>query len=312
MIPLRDTITSRTYPVVNTTLIAVNVIVFLFQISLGNHQNYFIYNFALIPARFFEFRFYTFFTFMFLHGGFMHLFFNMLSLYIFGDNIEDRLGHVKYLIFYLLCGILSGLVHMVFNINSPAPTIGASGAIAGVMGAYFLLYPNARILTLIPIIIIPWFVEIPAFVFIGIWFLLQVLSAAGQGSAGGIAWWAHIGGFLVGMLLLKQFVKLPMPLRDTRLRKATERKTSHRLQMIRPSGPPDDSNLYGTIAVTAYEALAGTNKMINVPWGFQNRLFRVAVPPKTKDGTTLKLKGLGKLGPDGTRGDLLLKVITRL
>ena len=312
MIPLRDTITSKTYPVVNTTLIFINVFVFLFQLSLGRDGQILIYNFALIPAKIFDLRLYTFFTFMFLHGGFLHLFFNMLSLYIFGDNVEDRLGHVKYLIFYLLCGILSGMVHLLFNIQSPYPTIGASGAIAGVMGAYFILYPTAKILTLIPIIIIPWFVEIPAFFFIGIWFLLQILSAAGQGSAGGVAWWAHIGGFLFGMLLLKQFIKIPMPKSNERIRQAVERKTSHRLQLVKPSGAPNDNNLYGSIIITPYEALAGVNKMINVPMGFQNRLFRVVVPPKTKNGTTLKLKGLGKHVSDGTRGDLLLKVMTQL
>ena len=312
MIPIRDTITSRTYPVVNTTLIAVNVVVFLFQFSLGREGQILTYHFALIPARLLEFRWYTFFTFMFLHSGFLHLFFNMLSLYIFGDNVEDRLGHVKYLMFYLLCGILSGMVHLFFNIQSPYPTIGASGAIAGVMGAYFLLYPSAKILTLIPIIIFPWFVEIPAFIFIGIWFLLQILNAAGQGSAGNIAWWAHIGGFLFGMLLLKQFIKIPMPQPSDKIQQATERKTSHRLQMVRPSAAASDSNLYGSIIITPYEALAGAHKMISVPMGFQNRLFRVVIPPKTKDGAVLKLRGLGKLGPDGARGDLLLKVMTRL
>ena len=295
------------------SLIGINVLVFLVQFMMGRNGDYLVYAYSLIPDRVLDLRFYPFITFMFLHGGFLHLFFNMLSLYIFGDNVEDRLGHVRYLIFYIACGVLSGVVHVVFNLNSPIPTIGASGAIAGVMGAYFLLYPTAKILTLIPIIIIPWFVEIPAFFFIGIWFLLQLLNAAGSADISGIAWWAHIGGFLFGMLLLKLLVKTPAsaPTADSILRRATERKTSHRLQMVRPSGTAADSNLYGTLEITPYEALAGVAKVINVPWGFQKRLFKVAVPPRTKDGTTLKLKGLGKAGADGTRGDLLLKVLVK-
>lgn len=147
-------------------------------------------------------------TAMFLHGGWGHLLGNMLYLYIFGNNVEDMLGRGRYLLFYLMCGVLSFFVQVVFQSNSMVPNVGASGAIAGVLGAYFLLFPRARILTLVPLFFFFPVVEIPAFFFLGIWFLIQFLSGAaaiGRTSAlmGGVAWWAHIGGFLTGMLLLK-------------------------------------------------------------------------------------------------------------
>jgi membrane associated rhomboid family serine protease len=145
---------------------------------------------------------------MFLHGGWLHVIGNMLFLYIFGDNVEDILGHGRYLAFYLLCGVASFLVQILFQSNSMVPNVGASGAIAGVLGAYILLFPRARIVTLLPIFIFFTVVEIPAFIFLGIWFLIQFLSGAmtlGRTSplSGGVAWWAHISGFLVGMLLIK-------------------------------------------------------------------------------------------------------------
>jgi len=233
----------------------------------------------------------------------------MWFLYIFGDNIEDRLGPFRYIAFYLLCGITSGLSHLVLNFHSTMPTIGASGAIAGVMGAYLILHPHAKILTLIPIIIIPWFIEIPAFFFLGLWFVLQFLNATGtHGGAGGIAWWAHIGGFVFGIVFLKILLALPETGATDRLRRVTAKKKTHRLQVIRPIGPGKDPHLYGTLHVTSFEALVGTKKLVNIPWGFQKRMVKVIVPPGVKEGSKLRLKGLGKTTSDGQRGDLYLKV----
>jgi hypothetical protein len=189
------------------------------------------------------------------------------------------------------------------------PVIGASGAIAGVMGAYFILHPRSKILTLVPIIIIPFFFEIPAFFFLGLWFVLQFVSAAGtHGEVSGIAWWAHIGGFVFGIVLLKLFRAFPSTGFSESLRHATERKKTPGLQIVRPSGPADDFNLYGEIHVSPLEALRGARKIVNIPWGFQRRIYRVNVPPGVRDGTALRLRNLGKIMPDGGRGDLLLKV----
>ena len=233
----------------------------------------------------------------------------MWTLYIFGDNVEDRLGPFRYLLFYLICGLFSGLTHLFFNYYSDYPTIGASGAIAGVMGAYFILYPNAKILTLIPIIIIPWIVEIPAFFFLAFWFLLQFLNAAGSnGQAGGIAWWAHIGGFLFGMLWLKIFIIIPDTGLSGTVRGFTERKNSNRLQVIRPVVSADDNNLYWTIYISPAEALSGTQKIVSLSAGFRKRLFNVVVPPGLSEGSILRLKGLGQEVKDGPKGDLLLKM----
>ena len=320
MIPIRDTHPAKNRPVVNNLLIAVNVLVFLIQLSQGPDNRIFTYLYGLVPARYsvpqiseyFSFwqQAFSFLSFMFLHGGFMHLIGNMWFLYIFGDNVEDRLGPVRYLAFYLLCGLSSGISHLLLNLGSNVPTIGASGAIAGVMGAYFLLHPSARILTLIPIIIIPWFVEIPAFVFLGVWFLFQFLNAAGSsGVAGGVAWWAHIGGFVFGMIFLKIFERVPTTGIRQKMQPITERKTTHRLQVIHPSGPGDDPNLYGILRVTRHEAASGARKVVNIPWGFYKRLFQVAVPAGVQEGTRLRLEGLGKVLPDGGRGDLFLKVV---
>jgi membrane associated rhomboid family serine protease len=249
-------------------------------------------------------------SFMFLHGGFWHLLGNMWFLYIFGDNVEDRLGPFRYLIFYLLCGILSGLSHLLFNLHSNMPTIGASGAIAGVMGAYLILHPHSKILTLIPIIFIPWFIEIPAFFFLGFWFVIQFLSATGShGNISGIAWWAHIGGFVFGMVLLKIFLALPETEISGKMRRVTTKKKSHRLQVVRPGGLGTDPHLYGTIDITPFEALVGTQKLVNIPKGFHKRIVKVIVPPGVKEGSKLRLKGLGKTATDGQRGDLYLKVM---
>ncbi len=320
MFPIRDTIPSRNHPVVNNTLIGINVVVFLIQLTQGEDLTRFNYIYGLVPARYTVSQYSSYFSFgqqifallsfMFLHGGFFHLLGNMWSLYIFGDNVEDRLGHLRYLIFYLLCGLASGLSHLVLNLSSNIPTIGASGAIAGVMGAYFMLYPRSRILTLIPIIIIPWFVEIPAFIFLGIWFFMQMVNATGsQAGAAGIAWWAHIGGFLFGIVLLKVFKTYPNVGTVERMTQATTRKKTDKLQVIHPVSQDDSPHMYGLITISIYESMTGTNKMVNIPWGFHNRMFRVSVPAGTRQGSLLKLQGLGKIMLDGQRGDLYLKVL---
>lgn len=319
MIPIRDTVPSKNYPVVNTALIGINVLVFLVQLAQGPNLNKFVYIYGLVPARYSVHSIAAYFSpgmqifsllsFMFLHGGWLHLIGNMWSLWIFGDNVEDRLGPARYLLFYLLCGFLSGLFHLAFNLGSNVPTIGASGAIAGVMGAYIILYPHSKILTLIPIIIIPWFIEIPAFVFLGIWFLIQFANAAGSSAAmGGVAWWAHVGGFVFGMVLVKLFRTLPGTGVSDRVRKITRKKTSHRLHGISPTSSGEEPHLYATIRITPYEVLAGTQKLINIPMGFRKRIFRVNIPPGTREGSVLRLKGVGKPLHDGGRGDIYLKV----
>ncbi|MDP3285086.1 MAG: rhomboid family intramembrane serine protease, partial [Desulfobacterales bacterium] len=197
-----------------------------------------------------------------------------------------------------------------FNYYSDFPTIGASGAIAGVMGAYFILYPESKILTLIPIIIIPWITEISAFFFIAFWFLLQFLNAAGSGGqAGGIAWWAHIGGFLFGILFLKIFLKIPETGLTGMTRNLTEKKKSHRLQIIRPVSSENNIDLHGTLQITPYEAILGTQKIVNVSLGFRKKLYKIVVPPGLVDGSMLRLKGLGLEMKNGLKGDLLLKMV---
>ena len=322
MIPLRDTIPSKTYPVVNNMIIAINVLVYFLQLMQGDGMDRFIITYGLVPARYsipeiavhfsLGAQAFSFLSFMFLHGGFWHLLGNMWSLYIFGDNIEDRLGSLRYLLFYLLCGLLSGLSHLFLNWNSQVPTIGASGAIAGVMGAYLLLFPRARILTLIPIFFIPYFVEIPAFFFLGIWFVLQFINAAGApATGGGVAWWAHIGGFVFGIILLKVLLKVPATGVTQKVRERTTKKSTPRLQVIKTDGSLEDSHLYGSMTITPREARLGTRKVVNIPWGFHKRLFRINVPSGVRDGTTLRLAGMGKQARDGRRGNLYLKVTVR-
>lgn len=202
MIPLRDVIPSRTTPYVTIALVVTNALVFLYQFSLGPAARDFAFTFGLIPA-FFSWP--AVFTSMFLHGGILHVAGNMLYLWIFGDNVEDRMGHGRFLAFYLLCGVSAALGQMLTSPDSPVPMVGASGAIAGVMGAYFVLYPHSRIVTLIPFIFIQ-IVEVPAVFFLGIWFVMQFLSGVGSIAttsgqpAGGIAFWAHIAGFAAGVV----------------------------------------------------------------------------------------------------------------
>lgn len=215
MIPLRDTIPSRTIPFVTYTLIAINVVIFLFELSLGSQLNVFIGEFGIVPARFisriqsYDLSISTFsplFTSMFLHGGWMHLIGNMLFLHIFGDNVEDRLGHGRFLVFYLLSGLCAAFTQILIGPLSSVPMVGASGAIAGVLGAYILLFPQSKVLTLVPVFFFIQIIELRAFVFLGFWFFLQFLSGVmslGIGAdAGGVAWWAHIGGFVAGAVLM--------------------------------------------------------------------------------------------------------------
>lgn len=209
-IPLKDNNPSRSYPVVNITLILANIVVFLYQLALPPHdQQLFVLSNATIPARItaflgghvgFEPAFLPLVTSMFLHTAPLHIAGNMLFLWIFGDNVEDFFGHITYLFFYLVCGIGAGLLHVLFNLDSTVPALGASGAISGVMGAYILLYPRARILTLVFIFPLP----VPAVVFLGLWYVMQFLagiSTIGVKVTGGVAVWAHVGGFLLGVLL---------------------------------------------------------------------------------------------------------------
>jgi membrane associated rhomboid family serine protease len=202
MIPLRDVIPSRTTPVVTIIIIALNALVFFYEVSLGRRAEEFLDAFGLVPA---QFSLVTLFTSMFLHGGFLHFGGNMLFLWIFGDNVEDRMGHGRFIVFYLLCGVAAALAQTFMNPNSLVPMVGASGAIAGVMGAYFVLYPHSKIVTLIPIFFFIQIVEIPAIFFLGIWFLMQFLSSIvsvatiGGQDVGGTAFWAHVAGFITGL-----------------------------------------------------------------------------------------------------------------
>ena len=202
MIPLRDTIPSVRVPVCNYAIIVVNVLVFAYEVSLGGRAEAFLFAWGLVPR---DFTFVTLVTSMFLHGGFLHLFGNMLFLYIFGDNVEDRLGHLRYVVFYLLCGMAAGAAQAITNPASGMPMVGASGAIAGVSGAYFLFFPTSRVVTLVPIFLFLQVVEIPAVFFLLTWFLWQLLSGVAtlgtRSAMGGVAFWAHVGGFIAGMVL---------------------------------------------------------------------------------------------------------------
>jgi len=215
MIPLKDMTPRRSFPLMTLLLIAANIAVFIHQISLPPRAaDAFIMTYGLVPAKIsmpLAGRHYTLvqalvplFTCMFLHGGWLHIIGNMWFLWIFGANVEDRLGAFPFLLFYLVCGIGSGITQAAFSWGSKIPSLGASGAISGVLGAYIIFFPGSRILTLIPLFIIFFTARIPAVIFIGLWFLVQFLSGLGSMGAvnsGGVAWWAHVGGFLMGMIL---------------------------------------------------------------------------------------------------------------
>lgn len=213
MIPLRDNNPRRTVPVVTYALIAINVLAFVWQLSLGANLERALFQIAFIPARFWipggwGADVFTIVTSMFLHGSLMHIGSNMLYLFIFGDNIEDRLGKFKYIVFYFACGFLATYAHAIFSPASRIPAIGASGAIAGVLGAYLLLFPHARVVTLLPVFFFLMIRELPAIVILGLWFVLQLFSGVGSlgvtdaQDMGGVAYFAHIGGFVAGMALI--------------------------------------------------------------------------------------------------------------
>jgi membrane associated rhomboid family serine protease len=319
MIPIRDQIPSRSYPVVTRGIIGLNILAFILQMMQGENIERFIYMYGLVPARYsvpevaahfssWE-QVFALLSFMFLHGGFLHILGNMWFLHIFGDNVEDRMGSTRFLLFYLLCGWASGFAHLWTNWTSTMPTIGASGAIAGVMGAYLVLFPGARIITLIPIFFIPYFIEIRAVVFLGIWFLFQFFyaSLSGPEGGGGIAWWAHIGGFVFGMIATKLFSRLPESRIDEKISETFARSSTPRLQRITPSADTDDLDLHGTVVITPREARNGTRKMISVPGDAARRTFMVTIPPETENGTRIRLAGLGR--KEGNRsGDIYLKI----
>jgi membrane associated rhomboid family serine protease len=215
MIPIRDKNPSGTFPYVTIGIIVVNVFIFLYELSLGSDLGVFLHQYGVVPAKVTHYyqasdltfldTFFPFLSSTFLHGGFIHLIGNMWFLWIFGDNIEDKLGHVKYLLFYILCGVIASSIHVYFNSQSEIPCIGASGAIAAVLGAYMVTFPRARVITVVPIFFFLQIIELPAVVVLGFWICIQFFSGAvsltASTSGGGVAWWAHIGGFVSGIML---------------------------------------------------------------------------------------------------------------
>lgn len=210
MIPLQDTEHAELFPLVTRLLIALNIAAFLVELQAQSALPGFLEMYGLVPARFWASqgpdRWIPVFTAMLLHGGWWHLIANMWALWLFGDNVEDAMGHGRFLVFYLACGVGAALLHCTVNASSPVPSIGASGAIAGVLGAYLLLYPGAQVITIIPVFFFPWIVQVPAVLYLGLWFLSQLLNgvaslSASASAAGGVAWWAHVGGFGTGLIL---------------------------------------------------------------------------------------------------------------
>jgi membrane associated rhomboid family serine protease len=208
MIPLRDDNPTQSVPVVTRTLIVLNAVAFFFELSLGGAINVFVQWWGLVPLRF-AYAFggaeplvptlATAFTSMFLHGGWIHLLGNLWFLWIFGDNVEDRLGHWRFLLFYLAGGLAAAAAHLLLNLGSAVPTVGASGAIAAVLGAYAVMFPRARVVTLVPIFFFFQVIALPAMLVLGLWFVVQIFTGTlSIGAGGGVAWWAHIGGFLFG------------------------------------------------------------------------------------------------------------------
>ena len=210
MIPIRDEIPTRRVPIINYLLIAANILVFVLMLLAGSAQEALVYQFAMIPANFTNGvdlgDVIDIFTSMFMHAGLAHIAGNMLYLWIFGDNVEDRLGPVKYLAFYLMGGVVASLTHLLTNPGSQIPTVGASGAIAAVLGAYLVLFPQSRIMTFIPLGFFMRLTAVPAIIVLGFWFILQLFSGVmslGQADVGGVAFWAHIGGFVAGVVMAK-------------------------------------------------------------------------------------------------------------
>ena len=209
MIPLYDTVRSRRFPFINIVLVIINVLAFLYELQLTpSGLKGFIYTWGFIPAQFWSDPSSTWvniFTAMFLHGGWLHIISNMWVLLIFGDNVEARMGSIRYLIFYLLSGAAAALLQAYVLHSSDQPMIGASGAIAGVLGAYLILFPRSRIASLVPIFFIFTIVEIPAFLFLLFWFGMQIYSGLFSAQSSGIAWWAHVGGFIFGVIMVSFF-----------------------------------------------------------------------------------------------------------
>lgn len=227
MIPLRDSTPSRTPPVLTVSLIAASTAFFIYELALGRHLQGFLQAYGLVPRRFWHPESFVgdvavpTIVSMFLHGGWVHLIGNMWFLWIFGDNVEDRMGHVGFLLFYVSAGVAATVAHAALNPSSIVPAIGASGAIAGVLGAYIVLFPRGRVLTLVFLFYFLQLVELPVVLFLGFWFVTQLFSGvaslpfAGE-AAGGVAWWAHVGGFLFGMLcgfVLRRGPRRPRPRR---------------------------------------------------------------------------------------------------
>jgi len=212
MIPLRDTVPSRSFPLMTLALIMVNTVVFFYELRLGPALERFLLIYGFVPVRFSEAeswnlsaRFVPMFSSMFLHGSWLHLIGNMWTLWIFGDNVEDRLGKSRYLLYYLVCGLAAVYLHYLTGPHSGMPVVGASGAIAGVMGGYFVLFPRAQVVTLLPIFFFIQIVTVPAFVFLALWFFAQLFNgmvASAASFGGGVAWWAHVGGFVAGALMI--------------------------------------------------------------------------------------------------------------
>lgn len=223
MFPIKDSNPSRSAPVVTWLIILLNALVFIVEISIGNKQEVgrFFFQFGTVPASFAAHptdphQISTLFTSLFLHAGWLHIIANMWALFIFGDNVEDRLGHFNYLLFYLFSGVVAGLTQVIFGPHVAQPTIGASGAIAGVLGAYLMLFPNASVLTLIPVGFIPIFLHIPAYFFLCFWFFTQAVagtfSVHALAHAGeNVAWFAHVGGFVTGFITVKIWARSDYP-----------------------------------------------------------------------------------------------------
>src|SRR5258706_661320 len=214
MFPLYDTVRSHKFPLINLLLIVTNILAYLVELQMGPQAlRGFIFTWGLIPAHFLHDLTYTWITIltsMFLHGGWFHILSNRWVLFIFGDNVEASMGGTRYLIFYLLSGLAAGLLQTYILPASEVPMIGASGAIAGVLGAYLILFPGARIASLLPIFFIFTIIEIPAFIFLLFWFVSQLFSGLFTmrgGGASGIAWWAHVGGFTFGLVMVFLFGK---------------------------------------------------------------------------------------------------------
>lgn len=231
MFPIRDDVPSRCFPSMTVALIVSNMVIFFWEATLDRPGLVALFRtLGFVPYKITAYAsgsdlpgpsaFVPMVSAIFLHGGWMHVISNMWYLWIFGDNVEDRLGHAKFLFFYLFCGVIGNLAHYVFNALSQVPAVGASGAVAGVMGAYLVSYPSARITILIPIFLFIHFIELPAMLVIGVWFLLQLLQGVGSLTAlavtAGVAWWAHVGGFISGILLFNLFRPRPRVYRRIR------------------------------------------------------------------------------------------------